>query len=211
MASPPSDSNVVFHVQVKRSHHRANVFNLDAATVRAAVVEPWLGRVPLRLGDREWPPEHSSLRILEGARLPPADLAHGQGWKRAESAGRDVTRELLAGPATALVLVVAEADAAQTGRELVAALDATFGDWAAVREDLLAGSEPPAATVLVLVPAAPSPGWLFDAGLAVGAFGARAIFVAAAAGAPANVAGRPVLAAAGEEQVAGLRERLLLP
>jgi hypothetical protein len=208
MSPPSSNSDVVFHVQVKRTHHRASLFNLDAATVQATVVKPWLGGVPLRLGDREWPPGQSSLRILEGARLPLADLAHGRGWNRAEGAGRDVTRELLAVPAVRTVLVVAEHDAVQAGRELVAELDATAGDWATVREELLAGREPPAATVLVLVPAAPSPGWLFDAGLAVGAFGARAIFVAGSVAAPADIAGRPVLAAAGDALLAGLLERL---
>jgi hypothetical protein len=181
--------DVVFHVQVKRSHHRANVFNLDAATVRTTVVDPWLGGSPLRLADREWPPEQSSLRILEGARLAPADLAHGQGWNRAEGAGRDVTRELLAASVVRTVLVVAEDDAADVGRELMATLDATAGDWAAVRAELLAGAAPPAAAVLVLVPADPSPRWLFDAGLAAGAFGARALFVAAAQGAPVDVSG----------------------
>jgi hypothetical protein len=59
MSPPSSNSDVVFHVQVKRTHHRASLFNLDAATVQATVVKPWLGGVPLRLGDREWPPGQS--------------------------------------------------------------------------------------------------------------------------------------------------------
>jgi hypothetical protein len=194
---PPSSSpEIVFHVQVKRSHHRANAFNLDVQTLRTTVVEPWLEGVPLRLGDREWPPHQSSLRILEGARLPPPDLAHGQGWNRAERAGRDVTRELLAEErAVRIALVVAEPADAETGRQLVAALDATAGDWNAVREQLLAGGAPPAAGVLVLVPTAPSPSWCFDAGLAAGAFGARAIFIAASE-------------AAEPDTIAGLRQRL---
>ena len=210
MTSPSNSGGVVFHVQVRRSYHRASVFNLDVATVRATVVEPWLSGMPLRLGDREWPPQQSSLRILEGMRLPPSDLAHGQGWNRAEGAGRDVTRELLTAPDVRVVLVVAQADAAQAGLELVAALGATAGDWAVGREELLAGDEPPAATVLVLVPAVPSPEWLFDAGLALGAFGARAIFVATTVGPPRGVAGVPVLAAVGEELLADLRDRLRL-
>lgn len=84
-----------FHVEVRRSVHRAWAFNLDGETLRRTVLEPWARGAVLRLGDRDWEPSKSSLRVLEGERLHPADLAHGQGWNHASRDGRDVARELL--------------------------------------------------------------------------------------------------------------------
>ncbi len=76
------------------------------------------GRV-LRLGDRDWAPSESSLRILEGSRLEGPDLAFGQGWSNAERSSRDVTREVLAQaereappPATALEIEAGSAEEA---------------------------------------------------------------------------------------------------
>src|SRR3954454_5042594 len=48
------------------------------------------------LGDREWVPRESSLRVLEGPHLDGPDLSFGQGWANAERSGLDVTREILA-------------------------------------------------------------------------------------------------------------------
>ena len=51
------------------------------------------------MGDREWVPRDSELKILEGPRMETADLSFGQGWSNAERASANVTKEtLLAAP-----------------------------------------------------------------------------------------------------------------
>ena len=90
-----------FHVEIRRSVRRAWAFNLDGDQVRHAVIEPWLAGRTLRLGDRDWLPRDSALRIVEGPELPPQDLAFGRGWGAAERAGEDVTRGLLGEAASA--------------------------------------------------------------------------------------------------------------
>jgi hypothetical protein len=187
-----------FHVEVRRSYHRAWAFNLDSEELRRTVLEPWVRGAPLRIGDRDWDPSQSSLRVLEGARLAPADLAHGQGWNRAERSGRDVARELLAGsamrPPAAATIVAPSGEARDAAAGLLRALGVTVVDFASVRAALLPPvQEAVAAQVaLVLVEAAAPEGWHFDAGLALGAFGPRAVFVSLAPGGPAPLAGIPV-------------------
>ncbi len=84
-----------FHVEIRGSLNHARAFNLDLDELRRTVLEPWLTNRPVELGEREWPPEESSLRILEGRHLDPPDLSFGQGWANAERASEDVTRRLL--------------------------------------------------------------------------------------------------------------------
>jgi hypothetical protein len=87
---------MAFHVEVGSSALRqARAFNLDPEELRRDVLEPWLAGRPVHLGDREWLPRESSLRVIEGPRLEGPDLAFGQGWSNAERGGRDVTREVL--------------------------------------------------------------------------------------------------------------------
>jgi hypothetical protein len=189
---------MAFHVEVRRSYHRAWAFNLDSDGLHRTVLDPWRRGVPLRIGDRDWEPSTSSLRVLEGERLAPADLAHGQGWNRAQRTGRDVARELLAGPrrpqAAAVTIVAPSERARDAAAELLGALDVTLVDWALVRAALLAPDQDGAAgrLVLVLVEAAVPEDWRFDAGLALGAFGPRAVVLTLAPDGPPALAGRPV-------------------
>lgn len=98
-----------YHVEIRRGFRRAWSFNFSEKRVAADVVEPWLAGRRFELGDREWDPRESSLRIIEGPELAAADLAHGQGWNAAERSGEDVTRQLLAdAPPPRQVVVVAE-------------------------------------------------------------------------------------------------------
>lgn len=63
------------------------------------VIAPWLEDLPVELGEQEWQPVESKLKILEGPRLDGPDLAFGQGWANAERASEEVTqRELAAAP-----------------------------------------------------------------------------------------------------------------
>ena len=86
-----------FHVEISVSTlRRARAFNLDGGELRRAILEPWVAGVAIELGDHEWLPGESSLRVLEGPELDPPELSFGQGWTNAERSARDVTRELLA-------------------------------------------------------------------------------------------------------------------
>jgi hypothetical protein len=85
-----------FHVEIANGLNHARTFNLSLEELRRAVLEPWLtGRV-VSLGEHEWDPRESSLRILEGPHLGTPDLSFGQGWSNAERASEDVTRRVLA-------------------------------------------------------------------------------------------------------------------
>jgi hypothetical protein len=186
---------VAFHVEVRSAHRRAWLFNLDAAALRRDVVGPWAAGTALDVADRKWEPRDGTLRVLEGPRLPPEELGHGQGWNRAERTGRDVTAELLGTPAAGAATVVS---ATRAGHELGVALLSRLGlpalDWGPARDALLAGRPAGLDAALIMAGAEPGP-WLFDAGLALGALGARAVLVAAEPGAPERVAGVAVLAA----------------
>ena len=85
-----------FHVEISGGINHARVFNLSLDELRRAVLEPWLTGRPVELGEREWPPAESSLRILEGRHLEPPDLTFGQGWANAERTAEDVTGRVLA-------------------------------------------------------------------------------------------------------------------
>jgi len=148
-----------------------------------AVLQPWSRGVTVRLGEREWDPRACRITVLEGPRLAPAELSHGQGWHSAERSGRDVTRALLsrAGVLAATVAVVAVGDADR--RAAVAAVEAlglTPVDFAEVRSAVLAGAAGRAGVraALVVIGAGPATAaWGLDAGLALGALGASAVLV----------------------------------
>jgi hypothetical protein len=188
-----------YHVELRSGVQRAWLFNLDADELWARVLAAWAARTELEVSGRRWDPRVSELRIFEGPRLAPADLAHGQGWHRAQRTARDVTREVLRAPATVV-------SPTRAGHELGVRLLAEAGlaavDWGSVREALLAGREPELTAALVMVTADDGP-WLLDAGLALGALPGRAHLVAADPGAPARLAGVDVVAA--EELGARLR------
>ncbi len=84
-----------FHVEISGGINHARAFNLSLDELRRQVLEPWLTDRPLELGEREWVPRESSLRILEGPHLDNPDLSFGQGWSNAERSAKDVTRRVL--------------------------------------------------------------------------------------------------------------------
>jgi hypothetical protein len=86
---------VPFHVEISGGINHARAFNLSLEELRRQVLEPWLTDRPLELGEREWVPRESSLRILEGPHLDNPDLSFGQGWSNAERSAKDVTRRVL--------------------------------------------------------------------------------------------------------------------
>jgi hypothetical protein len=86
---------VPFHVEISGGINHARAFNLSLEELRRQILEPWLTDRPLELGEREWAPRESSLRILEGPHLDNPDLSFGQGWSNAERSAKDVTRRVL--------------------------------------------------------------------------------------------------------------------
>src|SRR5437588_4424313 len=91
--SPPA----VYHLEVGRSFHRARLFNLDRTGLNG-VLGPWAAGEVVEIGDREWDPADSTLTILEGRELDPAELSLGQGWNSAMKVSRDASAQLAAAP-----------------------------------------------------------------------------------------------------------------
>ena len=84
-----------FHVEIGGGLNHARAFNLNLDELRRTVLEPWLTGRRVELGEREWDPRESSLKILEGPHLDTPDLSFGQGWANAERSAEDVTRRVL--------------------------------------------------------------------------------------------------------------------
>jgi hypothetical protein len=142
----------MFHVEISTGLHRARVFNLNREDLTAKVIEPWLDDRRIEMGDREWTPRDSDLKILEGPRMENADLSFGQGWANAERAGENVTKAMLltAAPAAtpdAFAIVTDDPEAliaevvGHRGRPLL---------WEQAREKLNGRDPEVAAVILVL-------------------------------------------------------------
>ncbi len=192
-----------FHVEISSGfRQRARAFNLDEATVRAEILDPWLRGRRIRLGEKDFEPKDSRLVILEGPELADTDLSMGRGWSNAEKVSENVTRRLV-DAATApsgdpLVAVLADGPAESDVRRILQRLELSTVPWAELRGRVLGAPTraggPGYAAVLVVEGTAPSPSWLFDAGLARGALGARAVFVQLGdAAIPAELAGAEVM------------------
>jgi hypothetical protein len=143
----------VFHVEISSGFHHARVFNLSPVDLTEKVVEPWLDDRRIEMGDREWEPRASTLRILEGPRMENADLAFGQGWSNAERASEDVTRSRLdaAPPARlpdAFVIETDNPEAVTAG--LVAGNDGRTIHWGEARKRL-DDRDPKIAAVILVV------------------------------------------------------------
>jgi hypothetical protein len=175
---------MAFHVQISRSFRHAREFNLSEEQLRLTILDPWRRGERVELGDREWEPRDCELLILEGPELSMPELGIGQGWGNAEKSAKNVTRELLAGPtgSSRKVAILAETLTAQLSvTTLLERLGLTPVDWAVARSQITAtggdgrngGGVGFALLVIEEVP--PSGTWLFEAGLAIGALGHRAI------------------------------------
>jgi hypothetical protein len=177
---------VAFHVEIRRSLRRARAFNLSEDKLRHTIVEPWRGGRTVELGDQQWDPVESVLRILEGPELGQPELALGKGWNSAERSATDVTSRVLSEAAVVLVAVLSETPAGhETAARLLDRIGVRTAEWAAVRARILAAatvvprasrqSGEPVVALLLVERGAPAGGWLFEAGLALGALGGRAV------------------------------------
>jgi hypothetical protein len=119
----------------------------------AKVVEPWLEDRQIAMGDRDWEPRKSSLRILEGPRMENADLAFGQGWANAERASENVTRGLLASappPALPDAFVIETENPEGFAAELVGGHEGRAVHWTEARQRLDGRDAEIAAVILVV-------------------------------------------------------------
>ena len=142
-----------FHVELRTGINHARAFNLSREQLLAEVIAPWLEDLPVELGEQEWAPAESKLKILEGPQLDGPDLAFGQGWSNAERASEDVTqRELAAAPAPdlpdAFVIETEQPDAALG--ELLEDQAAKPIAWTEAR-DRIDGRDPAIAAVILVV------------------------------------------------------------
>ncbi len=146
-----------FHVEVRSGLRHARAFNLGPEEMRQGVLDPWLSRRSVVLGDRKWNPEESELRVLEGPHLDNPELSFGQGWANAERSAEDVTARVLgaaqesraagAGPAA---LVIETDSAVKTVAELVSAHGARSVELNELSERI-DGRDPEVAAVIVVL------------------------------------------------------------
>jgi len=149
-----------FHVEISAGLKRARVFNLSPEDLTAKVVEPWLEGRRIEMGDHEWSPRDSSLKILEGPAMEQTDLAFGQGWANAERASENVTRGLLAAapPPHAPDAFVVETDSPEAvAAEAVAGRGGQAIPWSEARRRIDDRDPEIAAVILVLRRPEPDP------------------------------------------------------
>jgi hypothetical protein len=144
---------VPFHVELSSGIKHARSFNFSREQLMAEVIAPWLEDLPVELGEQEWQPAESKLKILEGPHLGGPDLAFGQGWANAERASEEVTqRELAAAPPPdlpdAFVIEAGQPDAALG--ELLEGQAATPIAWTEARRRI-DGRDPAIAAVILIV------------------------------------------------------------
>ena len=143
----------MFHVEISAGFRQARVFNLSREDVMAKVVQPWLADLIIEMGEREWKPSESSLRLLEGRRMENADLSFGQGWANAERTCEDVTQATLAEapprPTPDAFVIETETPEAVTAA-LVSGSDGRAIPWSEAQERI-DGRDPEIAAVILVV------------------------------------------------------------
>jgi hypothetical protein len=193
---------MAFHVEISSGfRQRARAFNLDETKLRDTVLDPWMSGRPIALGDKEWEPRDCTLIVLEGPELDDTDLSMGRGWANAEKTGENVTRRLLdaaSGPSKPAVAILAEVGSAQADiTRMLEALELPIAPWSELRARIL--SPPvertgPGYAAVLATGGEPTASWLFDAGLARGALGQRAVVAQLGdAAIPAQLAGIDVI------------------
>jgi hypothetical protein len=143
----------VFHVEVSAGMNRARVFNLSREDLMAKVVGPWLEGRMIAMGDREWTPRTSSLKILEGPEMGDPDLAVGQGWANAERSSENVTRAVIEQappPRVPDAFAIATDSPEALAAEVVAGHGGQAIQWSEARERIEGRDPEIAAVILVL-------------------------------------------------------------
>jgi len=144
---------VPFHVELSNGIHRARAFNLSREQLLTQVIAPWLEDLTVELGEQEWLPAESQLKILEGKHLDGPDLAFGQGWANAERASENVTKRELASappPRQPDAFVVESEDPGATVATMLGGQEAEAVAWAEARRRIDGRDPEVAAVILVL-------------------------------------------------------------
>ncbi len=148
-----------FHIEISHGINHARAFNLEPEELGSRFVEPWLNEQPIRLGDHDWEPRTSELKILEGPALDPPELSFGQGWANAERGAEDVTRRVLSevgqtrerrsAPTAIEVEVDSLPEALAALAEMTAGRDARQVEWPAAQKRIDGRDPSIAAAVLI--------------------------------------------------------------
>jgi hypothetical protein len=144
---------VPFHVELSNGLNHARAFNLSREQLLAQVVAPWLEDLQVELGEQEWLPAESQLKILEGPHLKGPDLAFGQGWANAERASENVTRRELAAappPTQPDAFIVESEDPQASVADMLDGQEATPVTWSDARKRIDGRDQEVAAVILVL-------------------------------------------------------------
>lgn len=142
-----------FHVELSAGINHARAFNLSREQLLSQVVAPWLEDLAIELGEREWQPAESELKILEGPQLDGPDLSFGQGWANAQRSSENVTkRELAAAPAPARpdAFVIESDEPEQTVAELIGERETKPVTWNEARARIDRRDPTIAAMILVI-------------------------------------------------------------
>lgn len=141
-----------FHVELRTGINHARSFNLSHEQLLAQVIAPWMEDLMIELGEQEWLPSESQLKILEGPHLGGPDLAFGQGWANAERASENVTKRELASappPQQPDAFVVESGDPQTTIAGMLGGQQATPVTWSDARKRI--DSHDPAVAAVILV------------------------------------------------------------
>jgi hypothetical protein len=150
---------VPFHVEVSSPLHHARVFNIDEAELQQ-ILRLWVAGQVFELGEQEWEPQESRLKILEGKVLEGPDLAFGQGWSNALRSADDVTRSMLeAEQVRAPQAPVVAIEASSVDEALAKAAEAAPQslEWVEARKRIDGRDPSVAAVIVVLRPSEPEP------------------------------------------------------
>ncbi len=142
-----------FHVELSNGLQHARAFNLGREQMLAQVIAPWLEDLPIELGEQEWQPAESELKILEGPHLSGPDLSFGQGWANAERASENVTKRELASappPKQPDAFVVESEDPVGSVVRMLDGQEATPVTWADARKRIDRRDPEVAAVILVV-------------------------------------------------------------
>ncbi len=151
---------MAFHVEISQAMRHARVFNLDEDDLRAKITGPWLEDRTIEMGDQEWRPGESSLRILEGPHMDPPDLSFGQGWGNAARKSEDVTRRALEeapAPRVPDAFVIEVESPESVTADLVAGQGGRAIPWSEARERV-DGRDPEVAAVILVTRRREPPG-----------------------------------------------------
>jgi hypothetical protein len=86
----------VYHVELRQFPHNFCRFNMTERELRETVLLGWARGEWVDLGERKWNPQQATLTVIEGPRIPVAQLSMGRGWRNATRHGEDVTERLVA-------------------------------------------------------------------------------------------------------------------